>query len=52
MKKMTDKVLTIAADLTLKAVAKASGKASMAGTYQPKEPKNIKNILERHAKKS
>lgn len=50
MKNMAKKALEIAADLTLKVATIASGKASMAGTYQIEEPANFKEVVEKHRK--
>lgn len=44
MKKITKKILSKTADISLKAAKTASGLASMAGTYQPKEPEMLKKI--------
>lgn len=44
MKKLTSKMLSKTADFALKAAKTASGLASMAGTYQPKEPQMLKKI--------
>ncbi|MGM9551538.1 MAG: cyclic lactone autoinducer peptide [Clostridia bacterium] len=52
MKNITKKALVIAADWTLKVATIASGKASMAGTYQPKEPENFKKVAAKRNKKA
>lgn len=51
MKKITDKLLSLTADIALEAMLAASGLASVAGTYQPKEPKELKKVAESHGKK-
>ncbi len=45
MKKITNKILSMTADLALETVLAAAGLASAAGTYQPEEPKNLKEFL-------
>lgn len=42
-----DGLLSASADLALKALLAASGLASMAGTYQPKEPDNLQRAAEK-----
>ena len=49
MKKITNKILSMTADLALETVLAAAGLASAAGTYQPEEPKNLKEFLAKNA---
>lgn len=44
MKKMVKKMLTMTADAALEAALASLGYASHAGTYQPKEPMNLKKF--------
>lgn len=50
MKKVTNKVLSMTADVALEALLAAAGLASVGGAYQPAEPKNLKKVAENHKK--
>ena len=47
MKKITNKILSMTADWALEAVLAAAGLASAAGTYQLKEPKELKKVIKK-----
>lgn len=44
MKKVVDKIMTMSADAALEAALASVGFASHAGTYQPEEPKMLKDL--------
>lgn len=50
MKKITNKVLSKTADLALEFAVASSGLASLAGTYQPKEPIGLKEWANKKSK--
>lgn len=48
-KSITDKILSMTAETALEALLAAAGLASIGGTYQPKEPAGLQQMLkERH----
>ena len=51
MKKFTKVILASTADAAIEALIAASGLASVAGTYQPKEPKELKKVVESRKEK-
>ncbi len=42
--KLFDKILSASADLALEALLTAAGLASMGGSYQPEEPKDLHEV--------
>ena len=52
MKKLSDKLLAATADAALEALIAAAGLASVGGTYQPKEPKNLQKVVAMRKEKS
>lgn len=47
MNKILDKALSMTADAALEAALASLGLASHAGSYQPKEPKALKNYVKK-----
>lgn len=52
MKKFADKVLSYTADSIIEALIAASGLASLGGTYQPKEPVGLKELIQKRQDES
>lgn len=42
-----DRILSASADLALEALLAAAGLASIGGSYQPKEPKNLREVADK-----
>lgn len=52
MKKISDRILSLSANIALRSAVVAAGLASMGGLHQPKEPENLMQIADRRKKKT
>lgn len=51
VKKIPRKILSFTADIALEVLLASAGLASIGGSYQPKDPPNLKLVAEKRKKK-